>query len=58
MSQASWQVYKCDNCGLKRPMEMIEMGKHLLFQGLVCNKDYHDVPRNSWYCIASELYLY
>ena len=30
-------VYKCDNFGLKRPLEMIETGKYFAFEDPVCN---------------------
>ena len=49
---------KGDNFGLKRPLDIIEMGKHSAFEGPVCNKDYYDVLSTSWYYIASELYIF
>ena len=53
-SITSRQVIKGDNFGLERPLDMIEMGKHSAFVGPVCNKDYHDAPSISRYCIGSE----
>ena len=51
---ASWQVIKGDNFDLKRPLEIIETGKYSAFEGPMCNKDYHDVPSISRYCIGSK----
>ena len=51
---ASWQVIKSDKFGLKRPLEIIETGKHSAFEGPMCNQHYHDAPSISRYCIGSE----
>ena len=51
---ASWQVIKSDKFSLKRPLEVIETGKHSAFEGPMCNKRYHDAPSISCYCIGNE----